>query len=240
MLIIREMKNMVPITKKIDNDDHSEGNNILYIVVHDTGNFNDTAEKNANYFCTGSRQASAHYFVDEDSIVQIVEDNMASWHCGDGKNKYSIGNHNSLGIEMCKSNGLIAESTISNTLDLIRIKMKQYNVPIERVVRHYDASRKLCPSSMSANNWAKWDIFKSRLLKDTTPIVPPISIVNTTMKYGIVTASSLNVREKASVSSTVIGSLIAGSVVKIDKRYGDWYSIYFGNHGGYVSAKYIK
>lgn len=41
--------------------------------------------------------------------------------------------------------------------------MKKHNVPIDRVVRHYDASRKNCPNCMSANNWAKWYVFKSSL-----------------------------------------------------------------------------
>jgi glucan-binding YG repeat protein len=41
--------------------------------------------------------------------------------------------------------------------------MGKYNIPLDRVVRHYDASRKCCPSSMSANNWARWYEFKDRL-----------------------------------------------------------------------------
>lgn len=57
---------------------------------------------------------------------------------------------------------------------------------------------------------------------------------------GIVTASVLNVRESASTSSKVLGQLKKGDTVKIDKKVGSWYSIYFGNHGGYVSAEFIK
>lgn len=41
--------------------------------------------------------------------------------------------------------------------------MKQLNIPIERVVRHYDASRKNCPASMSGNDWKLWADFKNRL-----------------------------------------------------------------------------
>ncbi|MCB2300413.1 SH3 domain-containing protein [Clostridium tagluense] len=57
---------------------------------------------------------------------------------------------------------------------------------------------------------------------------------------GIVTASVLNVRESANTSSRVLGQLKKGDKVKIDKKVGSWYSIYFGNHGGYVSADFIK
>ena len=43
--------------------------------------------------------------------------------------------------------------------------MKKYNIPVERVVRHYDASRKNCPSSFSANNWDRWNKFKAKLVE---------------------------------------------------------------------------
>lgn len=59
-------------------------------------------------------------------------------------------------------------------------------------------------------------------------------------QYGIVTASVLNVRDKATTNSKIIGQLKKGQKVKIYKVHGAWYEIYFGNHGGYVSAKYIK
>ena len=44
---------MLPITKKITKYNHREDNttgDIEYIVIHDTGNKNDTALGNANYF----------------------------------------------------------------------------------------------------------------------------------------------------------------------------------------------
>ena len=41
--------------------------------------------------------------------------------------------------------------------------MQKYNIGVNNVVRHYDASRKNCPSSFSANNWARWIAFKSKL-----------------------------------------------------------------------------
>ncbi|MBD8926751.1 MAG: hypothetical protein EGR89_12365 [[Eubacterium] rectale] len=45
--------------------------------------------------------------------------------------------------------------------------MSELNIPIERVVRHFDASRKNCPASMSANNWMEWYKFKERLKGDS-------------------------------------------------------------------------
>jgi hypothetical protein len=53
--------------------------------------------------------------------------------------------------------------TVNKTLDLVVYLMKKYNVPIENVVRHFDCSGKICPGTMSKNEWAGWTIFKLRL-----------------------------------------------------------------------------
>jgi len=165
---------MVPIKQQLDPDDHYDGeNNIEYIIVHGTGNKTDTDEGNANYFCTGSRNASAHDFVDDDSITQLVLDINGAWSVGDGANKYGINNHNSLNIEMCCTDFKYSLATQENTIELIRQKMKEHNVPIENVVRHYDASRKNCPSGFSDNNWAEWFAFKARIASGDTIQVSP-------------------------------------------------------------------
>lgn len=159
---------MVPIKVNLDPDDHYDGTNIVkYIVIHDTGNPNDSDEGNAVFFCGGTRKSSAHYFVDDDSITQLVLDKDGAWHCGDGHGIYGITNRNSLGVEMCRQNGTVTLQTENNTIDLVKMLMQKYNVPASRVVRHYDASRKNCPSAFSANNWARWYAFKSKLSAGT-------------------------------------------------------------------------
>lgn len=162
---------MLPIKQQLSNYNHYDGgNSIEYIVLHDTGNANDTAEGNANYFCGGDRGASAHYFVDDDSIVQVVKDTDGAWHCGDGAGKYGITNRNSIGIEQCRVNNSVTATTEANTLELVKFLMAKYNVPIEKVVRHYDASRKNCPSSFNTDGqWTRWNNFKAKL-GGTTPV----------------------------------------------------------------------
>lgn len=161
---------MLPITKQISKYNFSPGNTKKYIVLHDTGNYIDTDEGNANYFNEGNKGASAHYFVDENSVTQIVEDNMASWHCGDGKNKYGINNHNSIGVELCNDFGKILAATLSNSIDLIQYLMKKYNIDANHVVRHYDCSGKNCPQRLNNDGkWSLWHEFKKQLL-------PPIVI----------------------------------------------------------------
>lgn len=57
---------------------------------------------------------------------------------------------------------------------------------------------------------------------------------------GTVTASSLNVRANANISSKVIGSLKKGAKVKVYGSSGDYYSIKYKNKTAYVAKKYIK
>lgn len=156
---------MLPIQKKLIKYNYSSGNDITYIVIHDTGNSASGANALAhyNYFNGGDRQASAHYFVDSSSIIQTVENSNASWHCGDGGGKYGITNHNSIGIEICINSDGNYNQAVSNAVELTKYLMSNYSIPVSRVVRHYDASRKNCPASMSANGWAAWNSFKSRL-----------------------------------------------------------------------------
>ncbi|MEF9991320.1 MAG: peptidoglycan recognition family protein [Peptostreptococcaceae bacterium] len=156
---------MLDIKRKISQYNHYEGNNPQYIVIHYTGNENDTAKNNADYFGGGNRNASAHYFVDNNEVYQVVEEFNGAWHIGDGNNKYGINNKNSIGIEMCGTdNGNISEKTVENTLELTKELMKKYGIDSDHVVRHYDASRKNCPSAFSSNNWSRWWNFKERLL----------------------------------------------------------------------------
>jgi N-acetylmuramoyl-L-alanine amidase len=123
---------------------------IKYIVIHYTGNDGDTDENNGKYFQGANRNASAHYFVDDDSITQSVPDDFVAWHCGGKTYKHRLcRNSNSIGIEICDDvkNGKIYPSaqTITNVLELVVFLMKKYNIPKENVIRHYDVTGKHCP-----------------------------------------------------------------------------------------------
>lgn len=142
------------------------GTPIRYIVVHDTGNPSRGANATAhyNYFNGGDRSSSADFFVD-DTQVLCVNDyyKYYTWHCGDGHGKYGITNRNSVGIEFCINVDSDRNKTLERTAQLVRELMQELNIPIDRVVRHYDASRKNCPQSMSGNGWAQWYKFKEKL-----------------------------------------------------------------------------
>jgi N-acetylmuramoyl-L-alanine amidase len=142
----------------------------VYIVIHDTGNTGKGANANAhfNYFNGGDRQSSADFFVDNTQVLQVNDYNAYyTWHCGDGAGKYGITNANSIGIEICVNSDGNYDVAFQNAVALTKQLMSELNIPIERVVRHYDASRKNCPASMSNNNWLLWHTFKAQLVVNT-------------------------------------------------------------------------
>ena len=144
--------------------------NPIYIVIHDTGNTGKGANANAhfNYFNGGNRNASADFFVDDTQVLQVNDyTKYYTWHCGDGKGKYGITNSNSIGIEICINSDGNYNIAFQNAVELTKHLMKELNIPVERVVRHYDASRKNCPASMSVNNWELWSKFKEALVMQT-------------------------------------------------------------------------
>ncbi|AID45417.1 N-acetylmuramoyl-L-alanine amidase [Candidatus Arthromitus sp. SFB-mouse-NL] len=173
---------MIKINEKLVKYNFSsrKGEKIKYITVHDTGNPDRGADAEAHFKLhdRADRGASAHYFVDDKQILRIIRDDDKSWHCGDGKGKYGITNENSIGIEMCINSDGDFNKTYQNTLDLVKYLMNKYNISIDKVVRHYDASRKSCPDTWKQDNWEMWNKFKSDLLrldaknhKDYTPSI---------------------------------------------------------------------
>ena len=152
------------------------GNSIKYIVMHYTANDGDTDEGNAHYFQGAGRRASAHYFVDEDSVTQSVRDNDAAWHCGgDLESAHHplrgiCMNRNSLGVEMCSDivggKYTITPQTVDRAVELVKYLMAKYGIDVDHVVRHYDVTGKLCPEPWVRDE-SLWRKFKARL---TAPV----------------------------------------------------------------------
>lgn len=140
-----------------------------WIVIHYVGAVS-TAKNNADYFYDKDRNASAHYFVDDNEIWQCVDDSNIAWHCG--ANKYyhdSCRNKNSIGIELCckkdeKGNLYMTDKTIKNTQELVLYLMEKYGIKAENVIRHYDVTHKICPAPF-VNDITKWEKFKKGLVR---------------------------------------------------------------------------
>ena len=148
---------------------------IKYIVLHYTANDGDTARNNLEYYRREPVQKSAHYFVDPAEICCSVPWYNPAYHCGGKKYKYSSGgslygkckNVNSIGIEMCSrkdGNGeyFIPVETQKRAAKFVAQLMREYSIPIDRVVRHYDVTGKICPAPMIEEK--AWKAFKNMVL----------------------------------------------------------------------------
>jgi len=151
-----------------------------YIVLHYVGAVS-TAKNNAEYLHRDPHLGwSAHFFVDEHEIWQSVDFNHAAGHCGvdysGGKAPFwhkdgiDSTNRRSIGIEMCckkdkNDNWFIEPETVTRTVALVKWLMQEFNIPIDRVVRHYDVCWKTCPEP-----WVRypeqWQAFKKRLTEE--------------------------------------------------------------------------
>lgn len=155
---------------KVNLGGYLPASNVKYLVFHFVG-ARGQALDNANYFRDTYREASAHLFIDSKEVYEVVPLNRVAWHVGDGHNRFGINNNNAIGVELCQdvSNGAdvwhwdFSAQTRKEAILVFAELMKRFNVPLERVVRHYDASRKLCPGNWQYDNWAKWWLWKKDL-----------------------------------------------------------------------------
>lgn len=139
-----------------------QGNKISWLVVHDTGNPSKGADADAHRrFFNSKRKSSAHYFVDDKQIIQIIGDSKASWHCGDnqghGRALNGCKNSNSIGIELCINRDGNYDKAYKNLVELVKNLMVKFKIDLDHVCRHYDVSRKRCPGTFFDKGlWARF------------------------------------------------------------------------------------
>lgn len=148
----------------------------FYIVWHYTANDGDTDEANANYFKTAGRNASAHAFVDDNSITISVPIEYTAWSVGGNKwsdcqqtgggTLYGIAkNTNTINIELCdtKKNGKydVSDATLANAIEFTKELMNKYGIPLNHVIRHFDVNGKHCPAWALDNS--TWESIKAKI-----------------------------------------------------------------------------
>ena len=145
------------------------GKEVKYIVVHYTAGDGDTARDNGIYFQRNEVGASAHWFVDETMAVASVPEQFIAWHCGGAAYVHpECRNSNSIGVELCSRRDQDGEfyflpETVDNAVELIRELMEKYDVPPERVIRHYDVTNKICPAPFVGVGIEDWKEFKEEI-----------------------------------------------------------------------------
>lgn len=148
--------NLVKIlANRINYGNKRNTNSIKWLVIHYTANDGDSAKGNGNYFKNNKPKASAHYFVDDNVIVNSVPDNYTAYAVGGKKYNNNGGkyygictNSNSISIELCDTerNGKsdLSGKTRKNAIELARYLCKKYKIDENHVIRHYDVNGKNC------------------------------------------------------------------------------------------------
>lgn len=152
---------------------------IEYIVIHYTGNKGDTARNNVDYFAKGNtRQAGAHYFVDQaGSVYQSVALGSVAWSVGgfftfaNGAGKYynKCTNYNSVSIELCDCATKDPSEKMIKAVKALVAFIKKQCPNAKTIVRHWDVNGKSCPARMTGTNNAKWNKFRKAIQGATTP-----------------------------------------------------------------------
>ena len=237
---------MLPINRYITvrNRTISNRTNIPYLAIHYVGAVS-SAKNNCVYFYSTYRAASAHYFVDDNSIWQCVEDKDIAWHVGANSYRHPYcRNSNSIGIEMCCYNNGgkldISNAVVQNTVELAAYICKKYGITIDRVVRHYDVTGKNCPAPF-VEDPSRWEDFKNRLSAaingGSVPVTPTNPESDTMNEVMYVTANSgLNIRSGAGTGYRIIGGLPKGAEVTVKQMSNGWARI---GEGQWVCATYL-
>ena len=208
---------------------------IKYLVYHYTANDGDTDEANAKYFHNNVVKASAHRFVDDDSVTISVPDNYTAYHCGgglQGKNGHKFfeicTNTNSMGIEMCDTirNGKheVSPKTRANAIALGKELVKKYGIKKENVIRHFDVTGKNCPAYFVKDEEA-WEKFKDEIFETKKKEFKTYYIkVNT---------KELNVREKPNANADT-------KIIRVLKKDEKWLIRDEKNGWGKIRIGWIK
>lgn len=141
------------------------------ITIHSTANPKSTAMNERNWLTNPSntRIASWHIAVDEQMAVEAIPLDEIAYHTGT-----SQGNNTSIGIEICESGD--RAKTLLNAVELTAKLLHERNWGTDKLRRHYDWSKKICPRILSANNWEGWNGFKIQVQRELDKLKSKVKI----------------------------------------------------------------
>lgn len=130
------------------------------ITIHSTANPDSTARNERAWLTNpnNNRTASWHIVIDENEAIEAIPLDEMAYHAGD-----SEGNKTSIGIEIVESGDRV--KTLENAVKLATNMLNERNWAIDKLLRHFDWSGKICPRILADNNWAGWNKFKNQVNK---------------------------------------------------------------------------
>lgn len=177
------------INKNLGNINHTaskrSNNDIKFIVIHYVGALGD-AKANTDYYKSQYVGASADFWVGFSGDIWQGNDyrNYYSWAIGGGLQGsgphpyYQVAlNSNSVSIEMCVRKRSTAtmnatdrdwyfeDATVESAAWLTAHLMKELDIDINHVIRHYDVNAKICPNPFVYDNGrTTWRGFKDKVM----------------------------------------------------------------------------
>lgn len=131
-------------------------NQIRSITIHETGNVapGAHAQAHANLQSNGnSREASWHYQIDDQQVIQSFPDTAICWHAGKG-------NSQSIGVEICVNSDGNYKKALENTILFVGLLMARYQLNENQVVQHHFWTGKDCPHFLRRGtkgmNWGQF------------------------------------------------------------------------------------
>lgn len=110
------------------------------ITIHSTGNPKSTAQNERAWLDNpaNDREASWHYVVGEDVVIQAIPEAEEAWHCGN-----RAGNRHSIGIELIESGD--RKTVLETAAEFVADKVNGYGLSMDDIKKHYDWTGKNCP-----------------------------------------------------------------------------------------------
>lgn len=134
---MRLVKNFIPDGTPCDTHKNFPDGQPSVITIHWIGPYPEhTPEGVRKWWIDSKGDASAHFIVKEEDVLQCWPTEKMAWHAG-----CAAGNKSSIGIEVvpCNTQGRFSERTIKTLKELLD------TLPSLPLVRHYDWTGKDCP-----------------------------------------------------------------------------------------------
>lgn len=147
---------------------------VRFIVSHDTGNTGSTAYNNHNYFNKQQPSASAHTFIDDQYILEIIPITEKAWHVQYNKPKDNQlfgadSNDAAIGVELCWGGKIDFNKAYKRYVWYHAYLCKKFNLnPRKHIVGHYtlDPERRSDPLNAFKRYGITWKKFIDDVAKD--------------------------------------------------------------------------
>ncbi|RFB17456.1 N-acetylmuramoyl-L-alanine amidase [Bacillus sp. HNG] len=149
-------------------------NKVRFIVSHDTGNPGSTAYNNQRYFNNSQPSASAHTFIDDKYILEIIPLTEKAWHVQYNKPRDNQlfgadANDAAIGVELCHGGKINFNEAYKRYVWYHAYLCKKFNLqPQKHIVAHktLDPQRRSDPESALNRYGVTWSKFINDVEKE--------------------------------------------------------------------------